>query len=208
MNDKDIRINWYYFCSLASQLQKTTQFVDHVTDQDGRIINGETFSNEFAKILLLACSEFEVIAKSLCKESGIILRWNANIVSITKEILKLYPNINQTEISTPYQTYKPLEKWHIVLAQTKKGNLSDKVAGIDWWDFHNNIKHNRSDYFKEATLRSCIDSMSSLMVLELYLCRKVLKNLDLISKISCEYFSFKYGLFYLAGSYGDDLPDF
>ena len=40
---------------------------------------------------MLAASEFEVIAKSLCAESGTLMAWNANIVSITKTTLGTDP---------------------------------------------------------------------------------------------------------------------
>lgn len=83
MRENDIKMNWYYFQALSKQLKDTEQFVDHSIDEKGNLLNGKTFSNEFAKILMLGASEFEVIAKALCIESGIKIRRNANVLTFT-----------------------------------------------------------------------------------------------------------------------------
>ena len=89
MTEDDIKKNWNYFKSLAKQFQQTEQFVDHSMDSTGKLKNGKTFSNEFAKLLLLSASEFEVIAKALCSESGHAVSDKANITEISKTILYL-----------------------------------------------------------------------------------------------------------------------
>lgn len=204
MTEKDIKTNWYYFRALAFQLQNTTQFVEHDVS-----LNGQTFSNEFAKILMLASSEFEVICKALCKESSVKLTWNASIISITEGVLSTYPNIGQTEIITPYLgDIKPLEHWRVGKVKNRKGKSVDKVIGIDWWEAHNNVKHDRGDFFSKATLENSIYSMASLMVVEMYLSQKVIGDVDYISDIGCEYFDFQYGIVNLASKLPDKLPDF
>ena len=70
LNELDIRMGWYYFCSIATQFNNTMQFVDHSVDCSGKLINAGTTSNEFAKILMLACSEFEGVSKKICNECG------------------------------------------------------------------------------------------------------------------------------------------
>lgn len=208
MTEDDIKVNWYYFRSLASQLKQTEQYVEHSLDASGNMWNGDTFSNEFAKILMLAASEFEVIAKALCTENGISLSWNANIISITNAVKSMYPNIGLTEVSTPYQTLQPLKGWKIIKVKNRKGNLVDAVDGIPWWQNHNGVKHDRINDFKEATLKNCIDALASLMVLELYLSQKAIGNVDSISRIGCDYFDCDYGLSHMVVNAGNKLPDF
>lgn len=79
MTEEHIKKNWNYFKSLAKQFQQTEQFVDHTMDSNGKLKNGQTFSNEFAKLLLLSASEFEVIAKALCAESRYAVSDKSNI---------------------------------------------------------------------------------------------------------------------------------
>lgn len=101
MTEDNIKKNWNYFKSLAKQFQQTEQFVDHALDSTGKPLNGKTFSNEFAKILLLSASEFEVIAKALCTESCNSVSKKSNIKEISEMILCFYPNIINTRIYTP-----------------------------------------------------------------------------------------------------------
>ena len=208
MKESDIKHNWYYFRSLASQLAETEQFVDHSINDQGIIINGNTFSNEFAKLLMLSSSEFEVISKSLCIESGIKVAKNVNIVTISKALLNLYPLIGETAISTPYKTIKPLKDWKIIQKQTKNGKNKEKLDGLSWWTPHNLIKHDRNNNFELANLQNCVDSLASLMVLELYLSYTVLGNIDKIKDIGCKYFDCEYGLENLMVNPGRLLPDF
>ena len=208
MTESDIKINWYYFRSLASQLQQTEQYVDHSLDSNGNMSNGLTFSNEFVKIMMLASSEFEIICKAICAESGISLTWNANILTITKEILAKYPRIGETKIATPYLSFKPLQNWEIIKVNKPNGKIEEKVNGIQWWQDHNNLKHNRRNTFAYANLNNCISAMSSLMVVELYLSQIVIDNVDLITSMGCSYFETDYGLSPILGNVGIKLPDF
>ena len=208
MTKADIKINWYYFRSLANQLQRTEQFVDHSLNVNGKMTNASTHSNEFAKILMLAASEFEVIAKALCLESGIMLPWNANILRITRETTKKYPLIGETIISTPYLTLQPLKEWGIIQEINRNGKLEEKVNGIPWWDAHNGIKHDRRQIFETANLENCVYAVASLLVLELFLSQKALGNVDEITLIGCDYFKCDYGLSYLEVDVGKRLPGF
>ncbi len=207
MTKSDIKANWQYFSTLANQLKQTEQFVDHSLNSDGDFSNGLTFSNEFAKILLLTASEFEIISKSLCNEAGAKISTNANIIQISKQLLKLFPHIIETKICTPYKTIIPLYGWKIIKELDDKGKEVEKVDGLEWWYAHNGIKHNRFANYTSANLINCIEAMASLMVLELYLAQIVLGNVNSIT-LECSYFSCAYGLKYLTLNTGKELPDF
>lgn len=198
MTEDDIKKNWNYFKSLAKQFQQTEQFVDHSMDSTGKLKNEKTFSNEFAKLLLLSASEFEVIAKALCSESGHAVSDKANITEISKTILYLYPSIINSKINTPYQITTPLAEW----------SVTEPNSGLPWWKAYNKIKHDRTNNFESANLNNCLNALASLMVLELYLAQIVLRNLDSITPINCDYFDCEYGLAVLAGNPENGLPDF
>ncbi len=202
MTETDIKNNWNYFRSLTKQFQQTEQFVDHYMDSNGNMINGKIFSNEFAKLLLLSASEFEVIAKTLCNESGKVISDKANIIEISTTILMIYPNIINTEIQTPYKTFTPLSQW--ALDKNKPSN----VNGIPWWTDYNKIKHDRLNHFPKANLNNCINALASLMIMELYLSQKVLGNLDAVTPVNCDYFDCNYGYNAIYANPGKQLPDF
>lgn len=208
MTEKEVLSNWYYFCSLSKQLYNTMNYVDHRLDSTGLMVNGQCFSDEFAKLLMLASSEFEVVCKQLCVESGNKIKSNSNIITLTKNIISLFPKIGETFISTPFQIVKPLEKWNVIPIRNKYGNVKEKVVGIDWWSAYNLIKHQRVDMYEQANLYNCVYALASLCVLELYLSRVALGNNDAISSVRCDYFSFRYGLQSLVANVGIQLPDF
>ncbi len=198
MTEDDIKKNWNYFKSLAKQFHQTEQFVDHALDSTGKLLNGKTFSNEFAKLLLLSTSEFEVIAKAIYIESGYTVNNKTNIKELSKTILYLYPKIINTKITTPYNIIMPLSKW----------SVTKPDYGIPWWNAYNKIKHDRTNNFEAANLNNSLNSLASLMILELYLSQKVLGNLDVITPINCDYFDCEYGKSVLAINPGISLPDF
>ena len=208
MNETDLKTSWYHFCSLATQFKETERYVDHRLSDNGQIANAYTFSDAFAQLLMLASSEFEVIAKAICAQSNIKLPERASIIAISKKLLTNYPLISETEVSTPYQTVCPLKSWNVIKLPDKKGRLKDTVIGIDWWDAHNLIKHDRNINYMQGNLENCFLSLSSLAVLLLYLVQKVTGNLNLISNAPCDYFDFKYTLSDLVVRSEHNLPDF
>lgn len=111
-------------------------------------------------------------------------------------------------VYTPYKEMKPLVDWKVIKSKNSNGKVADKVVGIDWWEKHNDIKHDRVNSFINANLENSICTMSSLLVLELYLSQKTIGNVDAICEIGCCYFDLDYGLSNLVVSKGIVLPDF
>lgn len=101
-----------------------------------------------------------------------------------------------------------LQDWRIESVKNKNGNRKDKLVGIDWWKAHNDVKHDRGQNFSRATLENAIFSMASLMVVEMYLSKESIGDLDEISSIGCDYFQFEYGIANIATTLEPDLPDF
>lgn len=200
MTEEEFRTIWLYFCSLSDQLNNTTNFVDHSVDSNNKMYNAEAFSHEFVKLIMLASSEFEVIGKELCINSGISINKNDNILVFSKAILNAYPKIVNTVIHTSYTSFMPLKDWKITLQ-----NGNEQVLGIDWWQAHNDLKHGRSNSYHKATLVNCVYSMGALMVLELYLAR-VLKLHPRNDNL--KYFINIYSPKYFVTESGDPLPDF
>jgi hypothetical protein len=206
MEHQELMHYWYYFCSLCSQLNHTKQYVDHNTvDKNGKreLANGDTFSNEFLKILLSSASEFETVGKLLCKEIDPNNEKN-NIISISETILNQYPNIIQTTVTTDFQDLIPLSKWEVSVDSSGQ----KKIVGLDWWRAYTNIKHKRYAYFQEATLKHCINALASLLVIELYLGMHVNKSVSDLSTHGCDYFYFRYGHEQFWVKCPQSLPDF
>ena len=141
--------HWQYFIAIESDLEKTARYVEMVPD------NFNTYSVEYAHILLSAGSEVDVISKLLCKE----LEPEAspkNINEYRTLILSHYRNFPSFEILVPRYglNRKPWDDWK-------------RVENPSWWTAHTRVKHERSGYFAEANLENALDAVCGLFCLVL-----------------------------------------
>lgn len=177
---------WRYYCALVAEFENTIQYVDDTMDEDGKLCNGNTYSNEFYNLLFKAAAEFENLGKTMCSDIEHSDCASYNIVCLSKSILNKYPQIIDTQLRAPSGTIiRPLKNWKI---------NSMRVEGIEWWRAYNNVKHGRYKNFKEANFQNCFDAISSLLVLELYAGRMTLKENFLfeISTNISRYFKYDY----------------
>ena len=138
--------HWRYFHALEDDLQDCAQYVHF--DKS----NFNTYSTEFARILLASASEFDTIAKPLCKEINPD-REVGSIGDYREVILDKYPRMPETEIQVPrYQL--SLEPW---------ANWYDG-KNPEWWRSYNAVKHERNEHFEKATLGASLRALSGLLV--------------------------------------------
>ena len=128
----------------------------------------------------------------------------ANILEISKRILSEFPKIGETCITTCYENMYPLKNWKITIGDDNK----EKVEGLEWWKAYNELKHRTYAKFNNASLSNCINALASLMVIELYLMKKVDNTTELSLSRPCDYFSEVYSGYTLCTGEGGALPDF
>lgn len=137
---------WEYFLSIESDLEKCSKYVDFSVN------NYQTYSVEFARIIMAAGAEVDTVAKEFCKL--INPASNAeNIKQYAGVILNKYPNIVNVEmaISRYDLIVKPWDGW---------SNNSSPV----WWQGYNKIKHDRTKYFERANLINSISASAGLLL--------------------------------------------
>jgi len=118
----DKNIYWNYFVSIEDDLYRLSRYIEF----DRR--NENVFSIELVRLLITASSEFEIVAKELCKIKD--PRKNIrNITGIRKNMLIFYPDISGLEIIVPRfgLSYEPLIEW--------KNNRC-----CNWWKSYNLVK--------------------------------------------------------------------
>ena len=141
---------WEYFLAIEDDLAKTSRFVEFVKD------NYKTFSIEFARIILASSSEFDVVAKEICK--SISPQTNVkNINDYRNIILSKFPKYPSMEVIIP--------RFNIILNPWGEWKESKNTS---WWKSYNNVKHNRDEYYNEATLEVALNSVAGLMCGILY----------------------------------------
>jgi len=202
--------HWNYFCSLASKLEETKDYIYHGIKEDKTnefdLIHSGVYSDVFKQIILLAASEFEIMSKHLCNTVQKVSS-KANIVKISDVILKYYPRIIETEVITLFWVDKPLFNWSIDRTKSKDNETESKVNGLEWWFAYNNIKHNNEDSYKEATLKNAVLSLAALYIVDLYCMYLQFNDLYILHEYPPKYFTCKYAPQDVFAAFGE-LPDF
>lgn len=142
--------SWQYFLTIESDFATTARFVEIAP------ANFATYSVEYARILLAASSEVDVLCKRLCKARNPSSRAD-NINQYRTEITGLYPQIHSDEVLVPrYElSRKPWAKW-------------SGGSNPDWWGDYNSVKHRRDTSFDKATLVNAMDAVAGLFIMVLY----------------------------------------
>ena len=149
---------WHYFLAIEDDFVKALRYVD-LDDA-----NMDTFSIEFARIILAVGSEIDVLAKVLCKEHSLSIM-PENIEGYRKAITAKFNGFVELEVMIlrAERSVKPWESW-----------CEDKSPS--WWKAHNDVKHERNVNFKQATLKNTLEAMAGLFVLVCYVCQKELRS--------------------------------
>lgn len=148
---------WQYFIALESDLAHTTRFVEVVE------ANMETYSIEFARILLSAGAEVDVLFKILASQHGLAAD-PLNVVGYTQALHAKFPKLHALPILLPRYAAE-LFPWE---------SLGRGCTPI-WWNAHTAIKHRRHLNYQKATLRNALDAVAGLFVLVCYLCHNELR---------------------------------
>jgi hypothetical protein len=141
---------WFYFLSVEKDFAKTLDFVQ--LDK----ANFKTFSNEYAKLLLLVGSEVDVVAKMLCDRLGA----NAKNINEYRNVLTAaFKGMHDAEVEVARYSMKlkPWAAWNPAVAKSPT-----------WWNSYNNVKHERDKNFPEANLENTLNALCGLLVLLLY----------------------------------------
>lgn len=153
INQVEVDTHWNYFLSLEEDFLHISRYIQFHKD------NNETYSIEFARLILAACSEVDVVAKAITKNMG---SSTANIHEHMSVLLPAYPGIPQHKIFMDRfgMEVTPWENW-------------GQGKAPDWWNSHNAIKHDRGNHFKEANLRTTFRSIAGLFTLLIYYLRRI-----------------------------------
>lgn len=143
--------HWQYFLALERSFDTTTRYVE----VDKR--NFTTYSIEYARLLLAAASEVDVVCKMLCMriepETGA-----GRINQYQPVILGAYPELPTMQVTLPRYglEFRPWEGW-------------EPNSAPQWWTAYNKVKHERHTEFERANLENVCNALSGLLCLCLLL---------------------------------------
>jgi hypothetical protein len=158
-----LHAHWHYFLSLVDDLEHTRRYVE-ISPQ-----NYGTFSVEYARIILSAGSEIDVVAKMLYPRKPAPNK-RLTIQDHRQAIHGEFPQFWSVEAEVPSYGLKfmPWKDWS-----------TGKTP--DWWNWYNEVKHHRDLHFAKANLECALNTVAGLTVMVWYLYVKELVESQTLS---------------------------
>ena len=176
MDKSTVMSYWFYFLNLEHDFEETARYVEHtfesvdykINNQDYNHSNKYTYSIEFAKIIMSTCAEVDILLRELCKivRPESLNSCQANIHKYGSIILSEIPKIIETNTTIRGRKIYPWMGWKYDGLDSRGHHIG---TAPEWWRNYNNIKHNRASYYKSANLITSIESLSALLILNIYL---------------------------------------
>jgi hypothetical protein len=180
--------HWQYFLAIEADLEITTRYVQPSRD------NFSTYSIEFARILLSAGSEIDVVAQVLCRKLDPAS--TADKIHLYREqIIAKYPLFTTMRVVVPRYGFF-LEPWR----DWERGKTPL------WWRSYNEVKHERDAHFSDANLQNALLAVAGLFCLVLYIYQPALYDNKL--KPWARLFTLSKEPGYLMQEQNYELPDF
>jgi hypothetical protein len=144
--------HWNYFLAVEAELVSCCRYVEFSRE------NFACYSNEFAKLIVLAASEVDSIFHELCEH----LDPSANADKIGdyyRILLAKFPLLPKCEVAVP--------RYQLIVQPWKDWTLDQRP---DWWSkSYNKLKHERHSHFSSATLSATLDAVGAqFLALQLY----------------------------------------
>jgi hypothetical protein len=151
----DYNRHWSYYLAIENQLNETSRFVEFSE------ANSATYSIEFARILLSAASETDVILRQLCK----LLDSDAAADKIGP-----YQTVINRYLPEMAQEIIYIDRYSIELRPWE--NFTSPGLPPTWWTANNKVKHHRHTNFHDASLRNAMHAVGALHILIIYYYKK------------------------------------
>lgn len=185
MTTQELTGIWNYYLSLESDIANTSRYIEPAGQE-------HVYSFEFAKLLILACTEVESVFKSICLEiEG--TQPQGNIAKYKEIILGTYPKIIDATVTVSRlgTNIKPFQEW---------------VNGpLTWWGAYQEVKHSRGLHFNQATYNNAVYAIAALYILIFYLAKT--SNIEFEDYLS-SYITSGYSHTKLVLQPSKKLPDF
>ena len=182
MNQAELNNMWQYYLSIERDLSETSRYIEPEGQED-------VHSFEFARILVLTCTEIESVFKQLGQiGSG---RKPGNMEDYKAQTLKMYPRIVDASVF--------IGRWNRQIQPFKGWDC----GSLPWWKAYNSIKHDRGENFSQATYKNAAYSVGALYLLLAYLASATKMKLDIYE---ATYISSNYAPEFFLGRAPEPLP--
>jgi len=157
-------MHFQYYLSIENALLKTNQYVTHSNK------NKDVYSDEFASILLLSCSELDSLFKQLCISAG----YSKNGKYFTR---KDYAQVIQSLFSNNFGIatgINTINNDNITIFPFENIDASKPYANLSWWKDYQSIKHDRISNVSKGNLINVIYAVGA----QFMILRKLITFMD------------------------------
>ena len=142
--------HWQFFESVDDELHSLSRTIEFERE------NFSTFSVYLSRLYLSVASEIDVIAKLLCARIA-PTEEPKRISEYRPLITGKFPNFANLRIEMPSHEldFQPWLSWSL-------------GTNPLWWKTYNDVKHERSKYYRDANLGNVLESTAGLLVLLVY----------------------------------------
>jgi len=115
----------------------------------------QTYSHKTRELLILACTEVENCWKQYLCIANVVPPAKGNFT--TNHYVRLCDRLFLRELQINFPRYievgsvRPFKDW----------DASNPTHSLQWYDAYNKTKHDRNNYFHQASLRNCIDAVAA-----------------------------------------------
>jgi hypothetical protein len=118
----------------------------------------DAYGHKSRELLILACTEVEAQWKHYLTLAG---RTPLGQGSTTKDYVTVLESLFLAEFEIELPRYKELDPLRPFLGWS----TANPTKSLPWYDAYNKTKHDRANFFSEATLRRCIEAVGACVVL-------------------------------------------
>ncbi len=159
------QLHWDYFLLLEKDLVAISEKLELSES------NFNAYGPRLVQLILSSGSELDVALKSLA-----LVMCPDHDAATNKR-----PNMNHFKDMLARYAYEQfttarVKVLHSEIVLTPWSALKDdSCCAIDWWTNYNNIKHKRAEYYVSANLRTALDLMCALFVVDAYISEVLLE---------------------------------
>ena len=151
-----------HYKNIEEMFIKTIQYVSPTKD------NGNTYSDAYAKIILLCGAEIDSIFKLLCgiEEGNVEENKNKKQYNV-KDYLQIIDTKLKPLHSEYYMEYFiGNSRERMIIDPFKKMEEGAKYSGLFWWETYQKLKHDRISHEKSANLKTilCLLLVHSILI--------------------------------------------
>ncbi len=158
INYSQTKLHWNYFLTLERDFETVARFIEPCE------ANNNVFSMELARLIMAATQEVDVVLKLLCRL--VVPQSTADRVNAYHSVIvSKVPDLIHEEIRTPRygMSSRPWIGW-------------SEQNPPQWWTANNKIKHQRSQFYHQATLSHAFNALGGLLVTIAYYYNRLKSN--------------------------------